>query len=205
MAVSTHSIHSIHGTFSGIPSYSRHASQSLYTSHAGVVIERSIADRYPPPGLPKTVWRAAPVSLPSSGSANGRRLPILRNHRRPPPPPPYRAPPAQSIPFPSEDPFNDMNALVPTSSMDIIPYPRTHLASLSQSYTVRLPQHHPIHVFQRQKAAQDSEKRSKFVAGTLLNRVHAVGKPMRRMPPTSESPRPYKRSGLSRMISAEDL
>ncbi|KAH7924068.1 hypothetical protein BV22DRAFT_1196195 [Leucogyrophana mollusca] len=205
MAVPTHSIHTIHGTFSGIPSYSRHASQSLYSSHAGVVIERSTSDRYPP-GLAKPAWRAAPVSLPSPGPGSGRRPPFLRNSRRPPPPPPFRAPPAQSIAFPSEDPFNDMNALVPsTSSMDVIPYPRTHLASLSHSYTVRLPQHHPINVLVRQRAAQDRETRSKVVAGILLNRVHAVGKPMRRMPPSPESPKQYKRSGLSRMISAEDL
>jgi len=47
---------------------------------------------------------------------------------------------------------------------------------------------------------KDRFARSKLVAGILLHRVHAVGKPMRR--PRS-GPHTYVRSGLSNMVSAE--
>ncbi|EGO22009.1 hypothetical protein SERLADRAFT_397647, partial [Serpula lacrymans var. lacrymans S7.9] len=50
----------------------------------------------------------------------------------------------------------------------------------------------------------DRETRLKVVAGILLHRVHAVGKPMRRLP-NLEAPKTYKRSGLSSMISVDEL
>lgn len=50
-------------------------------------------------------------------------------------------------------------------------------------------------------ALKEREARSKIVAGILLNRVHAVGKPMRRR--ASDTPRPYVPSGLSTCISIE--
>ncbi|KAF9447235.1 hypothetical protein P691DRAFT_793662 [Macrolepiota fuliginosa MF-IS2] len=50
-------------------------------------------------------------------------------------------------------------------------------------------------------AVKEREARSKIVAGILLNRVHAVGKPMRRR--SSDQPRPYVPSGLSTCISIE--
>ncbi|EKM83298.1 hypothetical protein AGABI1DRAFT_125755 [Agaricus bisporus var. burnettii JB137-S8] len=50
-------------------------------------------------------------------------------------------------------------------------------------------------------ALQEREARSKIVAGILLNRVHAVGKPMRRR--ASDTPRPYVPSGLSTCVSIE--
>ena len=45
--------------------------------------------------------------------------------------------------------------------------------------------------------------RSKIVAGILLNRVHAVGKPIRRRPPCTNQPRPYVPSGLSTCIACD--
>ncbi|KAF8842646.1 hypothetical protein BDN67DRAFT_947353 [Paxillus ammoniavirescens] len=56
-----------------------------------------------------------------------------------------------------------------------------------------------------QRIAQDRDARCRAVAGILLNRVHAVGKPMRRAPPSADAPRTYKRSRLSTMISVDDL
>ena len=45
---------------------------------------------------------------------------------------------------------------------------------------------------------------SKIVAGILLNRVHAVGKPMRRrIPPVLSGPKQYVKSGLSSVVSVE--
>ncbi|KAG2131247.1 uncharacterized protein EDB93DRAFT_1178652 [Suillus bovinus] len=194
MSVPTHSIHSIHGTFAGVPSY------TTFSSNAGVVIEGSPIH----PSLARTAaWRLAPVSLPSSSS---RRLSSFPVARRVPPPPPPRAIAPQTIPFPSENPFSDSNSCVPPIPQRPIPH-RTHLAS--QSYTVRLPGSNPIDALVRQRtaqrAAQERETRCKVVAGILLNRVHAVGKPMRRLPPSTEAPRTYKRSRLSVTTTAEDV
>jgi hypothetical protein len=50
-------------------------------------------------------------------------------------------------------------------------------------------------------ALREREARSKIVAGILLNRVHAVGKPIRRR--ASDTPRPYVPSGLSTCVSIE--
>jgi hypothetical protein len=44
---------------------------------------------------------------------------------------------------------------------------------------------------------------SKIVAGILLNRVHAVGKPMRRRLPVVSGPKQYVKSGLSSVVSVE--
>ena len=44
---------------------------------------------------------------------------------------------------------------------------------------------------------------SKIVAGILLNRVHAVGKPMRRRLPVLAGPKQYVKSGLSSVVSVE--
>lgn len=44
---------------------------------------------------------------------------------------------------------------------------------------------------------------SKIVAGILLNRVHAVGKPMRRRLPVLSGPKQYVKSGLSSVVSVE--
>lgn len=205
MSVPTHGIHTIHGTFSGISSYTRLSTQSPYSSYAGVVIDMSpSSDRFLP-ALAKAAWRAAPVSLPS-WSPSCRRQPVQFDSRRQPP---LRTSNAQPVPFPHEDPFNDSHALpVPvTQSREVVPYPRTRLAS--QSFTVRLPRPHSMEALVRQRTAQrvaqDREARCKAVAGILLNRVHAVGKPMRRAPPSPDAPRTYKRSRLSTMISVEDL
>ncbi|KAG1865418.1 hypothetical protein F4604DRAFT_1781642 [Suillus subluteus] len=178
MSVPTHSIHSIHGTFAGVSPY------ITFSSNAGVVIEGSPMDKIPP-GLARVAWRSAPVSLPSTS----RRLPSFPIARRVPPPPPPRAIAPQTIPFPSENPFNDSNACVAPIPQRPIPQ-RTHLAS--QSYTVRLPGSNPIDVLVRQRtaqrAAQERETRCRV--------------PMRRLPPSTEAPRAYKRSRLSMTTTA---
>jgi len=211
MAAPAHSIHTIHGTFSGIPSYTNSSSRSKF-SYSSIDQYALINSRYQP-NLPKAVWRSIPASISNPSASRRSQRPPLRSLRRAPPPPPPRVH-RTAIPFPSEDPFTDVHALGPTVDIDINTFykvepkthARTHLASQSyHSYTVRLPQ--GIHVSDalvRQKAAQDRETRLKVVAGILLNRVHAVGKPMRRLP-NLEAPKTYKRSGLSSMISVDEL
>ncbi|KAG8217166.1 hypothetical protein J3R82DRAFT_5246 [Butyriboletus roseoflavus] len=180
-----HAVHTIHGTFSGIPSYPRLPTQSSYSTYASVVMD--MPDRQSP-GLAKAAWRIPPSC---------RRLS------------PPRATAAQPIHFPQENPFDDPHVLPVCTIQNgqLVPYQRTRLAS--QTFTVKVPR--PLHlealVRQRtaQRLAQDREARCKAVAGILLNRVHAVGKPMRRVPPHPDVPRTYKRSRLSTMVTVDDL
>lgn len=179
MSTPIHAVHTIHGTFSGI---------STQSTYAGVVMDRQA------PGLAKAAWRVVPASIPPSC----RRLST----------PPARAA-AQSLHFSQDDPFDDRHA-IPASTVQnqqLIPYQRTRLAS--QSFTVKLPRASHLEALVRQRTAQrlaqDREARCKAVAGILLNRVHAVGRPMRRAPPNPDMPRTYKRSRLSTMVTVDDL
>lgn len=52
-----------------------------------------------------------------------------------------------------------------------------------------------------QRKSLDKDERSRLVAGILLHRVHAAGKPLRRKPEDRE--KTYVRSGLSRMVRME--
>ncbi|EGN96460.1 hypothetical protein SERLA73DRAFT_186198 [Serpula lacrymans var. lacrymans S7.3] len=201
---------SIHGTFSGFPSYTNSSSRSRF-SYPSIDQYALINTRYPP-NMPKAVWRTIPASISNPSASRRSQRPPLRSSRRAPPPPPPRTC-RTTIPFPSEDPFTDVHALSPTVDIDIShlyrvdpkTHARTHLASQSyHTYTVRLPQNIHSDALVQQKAAQDRETRLKVVAGILLHRVHAVGKPMRRLP-NLEAPKTYKRSGLSSMISVDEL
>lgn len=186
-------IHTIHGTFSGIST----CSSRPYSTYAGVVM--NMADGQSP-GLARGGLRVLPIP-PSC-----RRLsssPDARRHT------PARATTAQYvIQFPQEDsdPFDDRYAL-PAPTGQVVPYQRTRLAS--QSFTIKLPRSSHLEALMRQRTAQrlaqDREARCKAVAGILLNRVHAVGRPMRRVPPNLDVPRTYKRSRLSTMLSVDDL
>ena len=64
------------------------------------------------------------------------------------------------------------------------------------SYTLQQPSPTALAVRQR-------EVRSKIVAGILLNRVYAVGKPVHRRSPCPDQPRPYVPSGLSICIACD--
>ncbi|KAF8126628.1 hypothetical protein EV363DRAFT_1348116 [Boletus edulis] len=183
MSTPIHAVHTIHGTFSGISTYS-------YPKHAGVVMDM------PDTGLAKAAWRVVPVHIPPSC-------------RRLSPPVDARRQSSQPVHFPQEDPFDDRHALPSTvHNQQLVPYQRTRLAS--QSFTVKLPRtssHLEVLVRQRtaQRLAQDREARCRAVAGILLHRVHAVGKPMRRSPPNPDVPRTYKRSRLSTMVTVDEL
>lgn len=193
MSTPIHAVHTIHGTFSGISYPPRFPKQ--------------FADLVPdlpgrqPPGLTESAWRVVPVSIPPS--CRRQSSPVHRQS------PPTRASTAQPVHFPQDDPFDDCHALpVPTVQTDqLASYQRTRLAS--QSFTVKLPRPSHLDALVRQRTAQrlaqDREARCKAVAGILLNRVHAVGRPMRRIPPNLDAPRMYKRSRLSTMVTVDDL
>jgi len=189
MSTPVHAVHTIHGTFSGISTYPN--GLPTYSTYAGVVMD--MPDR-------RAAWRVVPVSRPL-----GCRPLSLDTRRQSP----ARATTAQPVHFPQEDPFHDRHAVpAPTvQNQQLVPYQRTRLAS--QSFTVKLPRPSHLEALVRQRTAQrlvqDREARCKAVAGILLNRVHAVGKPMRRAPPNLDAPRTYKRSRLSTMVTVDDL
>jgi len=236
MSVPSFSIHTIHGTFSGLPllsSYSRashlgHQSPQSSCTYAGVVIDNMYmsTDRRSSGHGPKTAWRTAPVSLPSSPAPAPRRqlpmMPIADSR-------PLRTSTAQplTMAFPSEDPFDDINVVpVPQlanpaisggGEMLLFPRtPRTRVASHSSppNPIVRLPRTSSLDALVRQRtaqrvAAQDHEARLKVVAGMLLNRSNNfAGRCGRRSVPPCRgdgSPRTYRRSSLSTMISVDDI
>ncbi|KAG6872687.1 hypothetical protein C0995_007569 [Termitomyces sp. Mi166 len=171
-----------------------------------------------PSGRPTALapnWPAAPsaVRVPavSSGAQQpsytrrARRTPAV-SYRRPPPPPPP-PPPRTSYAYMKFDPFSEDDVPPPpTPSSPVLyrtptpaslvlssplprPYPRTTPASLPAP--IPLPPPPPV----------DPNARSRLVAGILLNRVHAVGRPMRRR--SFEGPREYVKSGLSSVISVD--
>jgi hypothetical protein len=67
-------------------------------------------------------------------------------------------------------------------------------------YTIQIPEAKQAPAPQPVK---DKDARAKIVAGILLNRVHAVGKPMRRRPGFTGEKKEYVKSGLSRVVSVE--
>jgi hypothetical protein len=135
--------------------------------------------------------RTTPASMsmaPASGmNANGKRtsrpslLPLPRATRRaPPPPPPARL-----------------------RTVYISPAPQSPAPSFS---SLEEPVPMPLDELNRKRAIEQREARAKIVAGIMLYRLHAVGKPMKRrsldMVADEVTRRPHIRSGLSTVVSA---
>ncbi|KAF5387164.1 hypothetical protein D9615_002099 [Tricholomella constricta] len=224
----SHYIRTIHTDFtsrSPVPSSSWSSSRYAGTSasaHANLLHNLGgIIDKYPP-GLGHNEWRA--LSSPSTGASPSPytrrrsgvsvRAPHSAPARRTPPPP--RVQPASTT-YIKFDPFSD------DFSLDLDPLPsRRRLSSLQSTASTaaatdpvlyRTPR--TIHIppaaaevapgpppLQQQPQTQlDRNARSRLIAGILLNRVHAVGKPMRRR--SGDVPREYIKSGLSRVVCVE--
>jgi hypothetical protein len=125
------------------------------------------------------------------------RLPYT-TRRVPPPPSPPRV---STIVYTSEDPFTNADSFDPTRT---VIYESQPLRSRRGLASKGIPLYTLGTDIPRQVAmAPDKEARSKLVAGILLHRVHAVGKPIRRAPMIREGPREYVRSGLSSIITME--
>ena len=153
-----------------------------------------------PSGLNLSSWRANISSHPKPGESSKRsQLPTIRlpyTTRRVPPPPPPRV--STIVYWTAEDQFSDPPSFDPIRTVIYESHsPSSRHGSASKHYA-------PEPFIPRQVAmATDKEARSKLVAGILLHRVHAVGKPMRRPPPRHEGPREYIRSSLSSMVTLE--
>ncbi|KAJ2913767.1 hypothetical protein MD484_g6655, partial [Candolleomyces efflorescens] len=59
----------------------------------------------------------------------------------------------------------------------------------------------PVPTTQQNRFFHDKDAKAKLVAGILLNRVHAVGKPRRRVPSPVGGKKPYVPSGLSQVVA----
>lgn len=180
-------------------------------------------NRYPP-GLGHSDWRGpSSGSSPTTAYSPRRRASIaLRGPtpaRRPAAP---RTQPA-STSYTKFDPFSDDHSVVDVVLPNLSPrlpassYPRSSAgaSALVHHPTPRMGSTRPASL-QRVQApltiqlepapspsppALDRNARSRLVAGILLNRVHAVGKPMRGA--RCREPREYVKSGLSSVVSME--
>lgn len=212
MSIPAFSIHTIHGSFAGLPSLSSYYCRPS-SSYAGVVMDNRIFSDRRSLGFAKDGW-SPPHVLPLSP----RRplMPTVEARRAPPAPRTYVP---QLTNFPAQEPFDDANVVpVPIVNNDpslslnavqLIPHARTRVASQPSPFTVKLPRTTSLDALVRQRtaqraAAQDHEARLKAVAGILLNRGNSTGRCGRRLPPNRGS-RTYRRSRLSTMTSVEDL
>jgi len=153
------------------------------------------------------------------------------SRRPAPPPPSYspRTQPASTTYKLKFDPFSDDSSAddeydpLPPNSKQVISFkvptldpvlyrtprsgstqPASLTATSANTYTIKLeplefapaPSPPPV-----RQPVFDRNARSKLVAGILLNRVHAVGKPMRRR--CVEGPKEYVKSSLSRVVELE--
>ncbi|KAI6110277.1 hypothetical protein EDD16DRAFT_1246806 [Pisolithus croceorrhizus] len=215
MSIPAYPIHTIHGSFAGLPSFSSYCRP--LSAYAGVVMDNRIFSDRRSLGFAKDGW-SSPHVLPLSP----RRpfvpvaMPTVEARRAPPTP---RTHVPQLTTFPMQEPFDDANVVpVPIVNNDaslsinapqLIPHARTCMASQSSHFMVKLPRTGSLDAFVRQRTAQraavqDHEARLKAVAGILLNRGNSAGRCGRRLPP-NRGPRTYRRSRLSTMISVEDL
>ncbi|KAG5352997.1 hypothetical protein C0989_011281 [Termitomyces sp. Mn162] len=155
--------------------------------------------KYPPalPGWPSPLAVSSGAQQPSYVRRT-RRTPAV-SYRRPAPPPPPRTAYA-CVKF---DPFDDQPECDPVlyrTSPRLTPASLTLSTPAPRKYAqahAPLPPPAPAPA----PAPIDPNARSRLVAGILLNRVHAVGRPMRRR--SIDGPREYVKSGLSSVISVE--
>lgn len=193
---SSHYIRTVHTPFTGKPS------SSVLSSSQNRAVESPQTVKYPP-GLSLGAWRTSlaslsPVNMDQFAGGSGSKRPqrptirLPYSTRRPLPPQPQRGS-VEADPYPS---------LIQSVSYDS-PHHIPHTYATSESYPSDVPRlNHLVQPVTLEPPPLDRNARSKLVAGILLHRVHAVGKPMRRRP-GDVYPRSYIRSGLSSMVSVE--
>lgn len=115
------------------------------------------------------------------------------------------SPPVKFDPFASDD--------APSQAWQHAPSVKTKSASPTSHFTIQLPnfstrslpstnKSHPI-VPIAAPPKPDKNARARIVAGILLNRIYAVGKPMRRRMASSIASKAYVPSGLSSVVTVE--
>jgi hypothetical protein len=198
---SSHYIRTVRTPYTGRPSSS--FSLASTSSSENYAVENIQTNKYPP-GLGFTAWRTSlaslsPVNIQQFAGGSGSKRPqrpairIPYTSRRPLPAPSQRG----SVEV--RDPYASLTPSVSYDSPQLIP--RTY--GTSETYPSDVPRlSRLVQPITLEPPPLDRNARSKLVAGILLHRVHAVGKPMRRRPGDAY-PRSYIRSGLSTMVSVE--
>ncbi|KAG6825004.1 hypothetical protein H0H92_005107 [Tricholoma furcatifolium] len=192
-------------------------------------VQHVSSTRYPP-GLEPADWRtySSPASgaqqpaytrrsrrSPASTSPSYRSSHSAPARRGTPPP----SSPAIRTSYVKFDPFSDEDPLGPPPPSPVklhyhfesaardahspVLYRTPSKSYNAPTFTLRVPSTPPSPPPQPQPQPKpfDPNARSRLVAGILLNRVHAVGKPMRRR--SFDGPKEYVKSGLSSVVSVE--
>src|ERR1700722_894345 len=206
MPVPIHSIHSIRNTLNSFTSPTTITATSSSLSHTNILLNLMTKHN-----AHSARRGSSSPSQSQYSSSVGKRAPGPKPSIRRPYSP-RRVPPSsteedQDFTLYFAQP-SDEQAFNPTRTViyDTHPSPPTHLrrsSPLSKDPTTRKSS--PIHFIPAQIAlAPDSESRSKIVAGILLHRVHAVGKPIRqKIVVGHEGPRTYVRSSLSTIMTVD--
>jgi hypothetical protein len=164
-----------------------------------------------PPGLGlHSTWRSAPASVNINQMAGGSGSSSSSSSKHP-------QRPAVRIPFSNRRSLSSSSSTsrAPTSYFGNVsqrdPYSSWNYSLIYDSHPVSRTYRFATEMEPSQSIEPtaktpplkplDRDERSKLVAGILLHRVHAVGKPLRRKPEDKE--KPYVRSGLSRMVRME--
>lgn len=231
MAAPAHYIRTIHTSFTAAhPSGAwANAASNTARSHSNVLLTVNNNPHHPyhqhqQAQAQLQVQHKYPPGLGHPSGSGGRR-----RARNPPSPssfasqprPPYKFDPFADEPLyttspsppPSSSPFSAAHSVLyntPAQTPPSSSHPLLY-STPSRPYTIQIPPAGPTEVIRATSStsrfyefsAADKEAKAKLVAGILLNRVHAVGKPMRRRPSVGEQPRAYVKSGLSRVVSVE--
>lgn len=215
-----HYIRTIQTSFTSAHPHSSHskwaAARSAHHPHANLLLNTSQyhyqqqQQQLPPPSTQKY-----PPGLNTTPVVGRRRSSSIRR----PASSTLSATPSASLTSPTSSPFKfDPFADDPTPSTAPQPSTTRSGASYKTSLTSNnsrpltptpAPQHYIIQIpaapIQRRSSppATDRNAKAKLVAGILLNRIHAVGRPRRQFSYASEQPKVYVKSGLSSVVSVE--
>jgi hypothetical protein len=198
MPAPVNTIRNIQNTLNSLGSSYSASSQSNILVNLG-----GLMGKHHPPGLSLRPRRGSAQNQSAHSAPKRVHQPSIRilytGRRSSPPPPPNdeHASPAYFDPN-SDEQFNPTRTVI----YDSYPQPSPPLSTSttsSRTLSPKAPSFTPSHIPTQIALAPDSESRSKIVAGILLHRVHAVGKPMRRK---TVGPKEYVRSGLSTTVTA---
>ncbi|EDR10707.1 uncharacterized protein LACBIDRAFT_293251 [Laccaria bicolor S238N-H82] len=217
-----HYIRTIQTSFTSAHPHSSHskwaAARSAHHPHANLLLnsqyhhqqQQQQQQQLPPPSTQKY-----PPGLITTPVVGRRRSSSIRR----PASSQLSATPSSSLTSPKSSPFKfDPFADDPTPS----PAPQLSTTRSGASYKTSptpnnsrpltpppAPQHYTIQIpaapTQRRSSppVTDRDAKAKLVAGILLNRIHAVGRPRRQFSYASEQPKVYVKSGLSSVVSVE--
>ena len=221
-----HYIRTIQTSFTSAHPHSSHskwaAARSAHHPHANLLLNNSQYHQQQQQQLPPPSTQKYPPGLTTTPVVGRRRSSSIRRPASStlsatpsasptsPTSSPIKSSPFKSSPF-KFDPFaDDPTPPQPSTTRSGASYKTSPMSNTSRPLTpTPAPQHYIIQIpaapTQRRSSppATDRDAKAKLVAGILLNRIHAVGRPRRQFSYASEQPKVYVKSGLSSVISVE--